>query len=492
MDTIFKVSDAVPTKADCVNGLSLSISSLEDNTVIEGITVDGENTQAGFSDDGFFSGGWFIIIPYDNYVLEGVTVPETGVYFMVADGAYASELVIPGYTGFVTTETVVKTIDSKFIPSEYITETELDAKGYLTELPEHTHSWNDLTDKPFYSEESEIFPEAAIDVIPDENIGIIPGDLGLKAGETYTVTWNGVEYVCTAENLELDGLTAVALGNIGAFTGGELNEFPFCIGYADFLLTQVGTKNAALIVDGSTEVTLSIKGEVVHKIDNKFVNADWMATHTYDAVDAFSGTTNTGSDAYSGYTAFASEISLKAGDKGIVVFDGQTYEVEAKKSLIFHAMGEERYCVGNEGIWDKAAPDTGEPFLILWNDDYNVLCRDYANQHTVSLQVLSIQYNQMPEQFLPESLQTKSIIYVDGDLRYSPSAGTTIRETVAQIYKAFKTGNRVVYREGGSTATNDQYVINTVVYDWVDNMSYLSMTNMLTGITYYTSYSVNW
>lgn len=34
------------------------------------------------------------------------------------------------------------------IPTEYITETELEAKKYLTDLPEHSHSYNDLSDTP--------------------------------------------------------------------------------------------------------------------------------------------------------------------------------------------------------------------------------------------------------------------------------------------------------------------------------------------------------
>lgn len=34
------------------------------------------------------------------------------------------------------------------VPAEYITETELEAKKYLTSLPEHTHSYNDLADTP--------------------------------------------------------------------------------------------------------------------------------------------------------------------------------------------------------------------------------------------------------------------------------------------------------------------------------------------------------
>ena len=40
--------------------------------------------------------------------------------------------------------------------SGYVTDDKLEGKGYLTELPEHTHSWNELEDKPFDSVSTEI------------------------------------------------------------------------------------------------------------------------------------------------------------------------------------------------------------------------------------------------------------------------------------------------------------------------------------------------
>ena len=109
----FKVSDAVPTIEDVVNGCTLV-----DNGAITELT--GEQAQGAFTAmsetvDGFamFSMS-VLVIPYANYEVDGMPFPEAGVYF----GATTSSLTINGYNGFEMTE--VQTIDPKYLPVDYI------------------------------------------------------------------------------------------------------------------------------------------------------------------------------------------------------------------------------------------------------------------------------------------------------------------------------------------------------------------------------------
>lgn len=104
-DIYYKISDAVPTKADCANGIEY-----------DGDVVDGETVQGAFADDGLLLGEGILFIPSDNYTLERVTFPEAGVYFIKAEENYIHYLTIPGYSGFTRTE--VKTIEPEYLPTQ--------------------------------------------------------------------------------------------------------------------------------------------------------------------------------------------------------------------------------------------------------------------------------------------------------------------------------------------------------------------------------------
>lgn len=106
---IYKVSDSVPTKEDCANGMVVTFDGEE-------IFVPGEDAQAMFADDGFFAMDLVVFVPADNYYFANmeITFPEAGVYFLYENGMFVPKLVIPGYTGFA--ETNVTKINKKFLP----------------------------------------------------------------------------------------------------------------------------------------------------------------------------------------------------------------------------------------------------------------------------------------------------------------------------------------------------------------------------------------
>ena len=115
-DMYYKISDAVPTKADCANGIEY-----------DGAVVDGETVQGAFADDGLLLGDGILFIPSDNYTLEGVTIPEAGVYFIKAEENYIHYLTIPGYSGFTKTE--IKPIKPEYLPGAVMLYP--DAENYL-------------------------------------------------------------------------------------------------------------------------------------------------------------------------------------------------------------------------------------------------------------------------------------------------------------------------------------------------------------------------
>ena len=96
----------------------------------------------------------------------------------------------------------------------------------------------------------------------------------LVAEQVYTVTYNGVEYNCTAMPIEEDGVvTSFALGNM-AIEGGEDTGEPFLCVFAarDEAASEMGLYGIILPLDGSTTFTLSIKGagEIIHPIPAEY------------------------------------------------------------------------------------------------------------------------------------------------------------------------------------------------------------------------------
>lgn len=98
-------------------------------------------------------------------------------------------------------------------------------------------SWNDLTDKPFYEEGSTevLVEETTLDgFVQNSAYGLYftytTKPFSLVVGETYTVLWDGEEYVVTAQDASTlnDGAEMIAIGNGTAF-GMSGNNEPFII-----------------------------------------------------------------------------------------------------------------------------------------------------------------------------------------------------------------------------------------------------------------------
>lgn len=110
-------------------------------------------------------------------------------------------------------------------------------------------------------------------------MAMITSPLGLEAGKTYTVYWNGTAYETTASKPE----DIVFLGNLDAMNGtGDTGE-PFIIAeYGADMVAETGVNVLVLAIMGDTAVSMKItwEGIVVYQIDDKYINfkqPDWNA-----------------------------------------------------------------------------------------------------------------------------------------------------------------------------------------------------------------------
>ena len=131
-------------------------------------------------------------------------------------------------------------------------------------------SWNDLTDKPFYSEYGElveVLPECQPEYDEVEGMFSVFEGPSINVGETYVIKWNGVDYTCVGVDLSAMQEGCVGLGDLSMFEFDGNGE-PFT-----FICLEGGMM--ILPLDGTTELTLSILGqeEIIHKIPNKYVDA---------------------------------------------------------------------------------------------------------------------------------------------------------------------------------------------------------------------------
>lgn len=212
-------------------------------------------------------------------------------------------------------------------------------------------SWNDLTDKPFYEEIIEIFPETTVTLdTPDGTCYYTQLDtvIDLKVSETYIVNWNGVEYerVCIVAN------NYIYLGNDNQ-VGGENTGEPF------FIYKLNGATTIQSLEDLLQEVALSITQKNIHYLDPKYIK-DMYYTETGGIVEILPETTVASDEDMAAIPA----ITLVEGETYTVTWNGVEYkticQLTATDGQLVYFMGD--FYTYSDGAYGTEA--TGEPFLI--------------------------------------------------------------------------------------------------------------------------------
>lgn len=121
--------------------------------------------------------------------------------------------------------------------------------------------WDDMTNRPFYTEEVEVLPEMV--VLVEGGQGVIAAELTLEDGVSYVITFNGVKYQRTAVFIAGFGLTSV--GNLGITGLGEDTGEPFVIA------TTGGQVMIGVADTAATSCTASLAVEAVKTIPDKYL-----------------------------------------------------------------------------------------------------------------------------------------------------------------------------------------------------------------------------
>jgi hypothetical protein len=137
----------------------------------------------------------------------------------------------------------------------------------------------------------------------------------------------------------------------------------------------------------------------VHKLNNRYIDAEWMATKEVTGGDIIVPETAKEFKAPMYWVAI-SGVSLVAGVEYDVYWNGELYRLTAVQK-------NNRVYVGNLGIFSASWEDTGEPFGIESTGSSSVIRKktQIAETATVSIRTALYEtYNKLPKEFLPDGL----------------------------------------------------------------------------------------
>lgn len=223
-----------------------------------------------------------------------------------------------------------------------------------------TH-WDDLEGRPFYSENMTLV-DTTLEIDPDAGYGILADPIGLIAGQEYTVTWNGAEYVCTAQDAIIEGTPAVTLGDIGLMMGGASTGEPFIIvEFPPAVAAEMGASVMVWPIDGSTSVALVIAGEITKTLDYKFLPKylQPLKVEGEQLTEIWPETILNSS-----LPALPDTVVFEDGKTYVVVINGEKYTCKAQAKTL---EGIPAVIVGNPAV--AGEEDNGIPFGILYAPD---------------------------------------------------------------------------------------------------------------------------
>lgn len=243
----------------------------------------------------------------------------------------------------------------------------------------------------------EILPEC--NPIYDEGEGtfVIMGAIPFVVGEEVTVNWNGTPYKCLTYAFVQDEEMGefVVFGNSEELTGlfglaVEANDAPFI-----FFSSALQSVTMVLPLDGSAEVTVSILSnrETVHKMDNKYLDVDWLpGIEKKDILPLQTVETTTTTD-QKYYFAY-------------VPYNGAEFwgtEISAGKKITVEVNGHPHECGVYGDAMDGYLTSTGTVSLAFHSQSIVV---STIGSQTLTLRVYIPDHNKMPVEYLPDEVGT--------------------------------------------------------------------------------------
>lgn len=136
--------------------------------------------------------------------------------------------------------------------------------------------------------------------------------------------------------------------------------------------------------------------EIVHKLDNKYLDLDWTPKVEYTETEILPEAEYACNSAA---RVDVGDFEFQQGVQYIVNWDGVTYKLTAVKKSI---MGSEVVFIGNTYMYTQVDSDnTGEPFVMVALDGYLTIYPTEVGAYTVKVTEVTPKYNQAPAGYIP-------------------------------------------------------------------------------------------
>ena len=253
----------------------------------------------------------------------------------------------------------------------------------------------------------EILPECMPEFLSSEGTYLLPVDesVSLSFQASYTIMWNDAEYNCQAQDLSAIQTGVIALGDCAMFADGEANLTgngePFCIVFVP------GMGTLAMPLDGASTLKISIieHGEIVRKLDNKFLDLDWLPVRERELLLLAAEKTVTsgeGAPTESGYGFWdVNQDRVYVGEKLAVFCDGERFDLQVQRDAAStYMLAGNRYF-----LTEQDEDDNGVPFLMVISSSFSFLLFGDEQSHAMSVYTYgNLKAVKMPEEFLPEAV----------------------------------------------------------------------------------------
>lgn len=317
---------------------------------------------------------------------------------------------------------VIHRIDHRYLPEGY----PYVESGTIDILPETTFTFADASE-PFAQ---------------------ITQTMDLTVGNTYKVTFAGVEYVAKAQLYEEDGQSAIILGNFGLLSGtGDTGE-PFIILYSPEIYSAQGFNG--MLVDlsesGATEIKIAISydGEVIHKMDSKYIDLDWIpssekGTIIIESQDIKHGKEVTG----------IGVSALTVGQQVAVLYDGTRYDTTVGLYETIKIIGDPLSIInGTIGSvpFGFVIASSGESILVMYSDSgTHTICIFDPNGEDTTI------YNKLPINYLPDHTHSASDVeFINKNIVDGSAEGSLRVITSSKENDSYSIG-KYAFAEGSST-----------------------------------------
>lgn len=217
---------------------------------------------------------------------------------------------------------------------------------------------------------------------------LVETKIHLEVGKTYTVVYNRETYECVCQSAPaglINDPNAMGMGNFSVVGGANTGE-PFAM-----LISEKYGRVDIIDLVGSANVRVSILGgEVIHKLDNKFLNLDWLPVRAVDIIPEYTGTVEALGEAVYGMEIPDTAGILSTIENGTSVtmeVNGVSYEVTKNRDMDGEYLG-----------------TPGNTFVIMAvNQNVNAfVITTEPGEYTV--RVMSGNANKIPADFLPDDI----------------------------------------------------------------------------------------